>query len=335
MCSPLMYVCANSCVDVALELVQRGAKADAPNSDNIYPLHIACENDRIDLARVLVEVGKGNTNVADNDGTTPLHLAASNDSISLCRLLIEYGANIYARTKQNRLPYEFTHNKELKNILKGMCTSLTHPLQIDFIESPLLGDSCIGMTMCPGRNKRQHRRSLEADIEVLVQNKVDVLVSLIQISELEAMGIPDMIQRVRNAGIEVLHVPIPDKWIPSSMRLLANLINRILEYIHASKRVVVHCNGGKGRTGFVVVATLVTLGMEPREATQLVRSVRKGMLYNPAQILYIRAYKLNLRSMNPDRIFKYPMPIPIELGEKEGIRDMDPEKDAEDEKKQA
>jgi len=80
----------------------------------------------------------------------------------------------------------------------------------------------------------------------------------------------------------------------------------------------VHCNGGKGRTGLVVVSCLVMLGtlifsltlcsnvnrllmvipyfvgLDPSEATDVVRASRPGMLYNPAQILYVRALKAYL-----------------------------------------
>jgi protein-tyrosine phosphatase len=117
--------------------------------------------------------------------------------------------------------------------------------------------------------------------------------------------------RVKNAGIEAIHYPIPDKWIPASMEDVSGLVYAIINRLNAGKTVVVHwyvlsalsgemtktlmlflsSNGGKGRTGLVVVSVLVALGMEPSEATDLVRLTRPGTLYNPAQQLYVRALR--------------------------------------------
>lgn len=131
-----------------------------------------------------------------------------------------------------------------------------------------------------------------ADLKVLVEQKADVLVTLVQVHELEAMGIPHFFDKVRAFGIESIHYPIPDKWLPRSMDEVAGLVATIISQLRRNKRVVVHCNGGKGRTALVVVSVLVSLGMTPSEATDLVRSTRPGTLYNPAQILYVRALSL-------------------------------------------
>jgi ADP-ribosyl-[dinitrogen reductase] hydrolase len=118
------------------------------------------------------------------------------------------------------------------------------------------------------------------------------LVSLVQNPELEMMGIPHFFDKVKAYGIQSIHYPIPDKWLPNSMDEVSELVNRIIELLHRGKRIVVHCNGGKGRTALVVVSVLVSLGMSAGEATDLVRATRPGTLYNPAQIIYVRALGL-------------------------------------------
>lgn len=59
-------------------------------------------------------------------------------------------------------------------------------------------------------------------------------------------------------------------------------------------------NGGKGRTGMVVVATLVALGMSVEHGIHAVRNRRKGMIKNPAQIMYLRWFESRWRHDHPD-----------------------------------
>jgi len=105
------------------------------------------------------------------------------------------------------------------------------------------------------------------------------------------MGIPDLHLTLNRCDIETVHFPISDKWVPSSVNDLITLVQVILVRIKRNKTILVHCNGGKGRTGLVVAATLVTLGMEPDKAVELIRKAREGMITNPAQLLFLRSFK--------------------------------------------
>eukprot|EP01114_Cavostelium_apophysatum_P023788 TRINITY_DN9073_c0_g1_i2.p1 TRINITY_DN9073_c0_g1~~TRINITY_DN9073_c0_g1_i2.p1 ORF type:complete len:138 (+),score=1.43 TRINITY_DN9073_c0_g1_i2:247-660(+) len=133
------------------------------------------------------------------------------------------------------------------------------------------------------------------DTETLIQLETDVLISLVRSSELRSMGIPEMHETLQANSIEVIHCPIKDKWIPSSMKVLVSVVNQICDRLREDKKIVVHCNGGKGRTGLVVAATLVRLGMEPNQAIAMIRHARPGMLRNPMQILYLKAYARRIR----------------------------------------
>jgi len=65
---------------------------------------------------------------------------------------------------------------------------------------------------------------------------------------------------------------------------LIRLVEQVVERIREDKVIVVHCNGGKGRTGLVVVATLCALGMSVDDAVKATRAARPGMIQNPAQV---------------------------------------------------
>lgn len=106
------------------------------------------------------------------------------------------------------------------------------------------------------------------------------------------MNIPHFFDKVKAYGIQSIHYPIPDKWLPNSMDEISALVSNMCDLLSQGKRVVVHCNGGKGRTALVVVSVLISLGLSASEATDIVRATRPGTLYNPAQIMYVRALGL-------------------------------------------
>jgi len=91
--------------------------------------------------------------------------------------------------------------------------------------------------------------------------------------------------------MESIHFPIKDKWIPNSMPKLIELVELIISRLKDSKTVVVHCNGGKGRSGTIIVATLVGLGKKVDNAIKVVRKTRSGTIKNPVQIAYLRRFK--------------------------------------------
>jgi len=113
--------------------------------------------------------------------------------------------------------------------------------------------------------------------------ETNVLVTLVREVELQRMGATQLFTRSKDVGIESVWAPITDKWIPESMRILVDLVDLLLTRLREDKVIVVvscfllrsssffvllttmcqHCNGGKGRSGMVVVSVLVALGMKP------------------------------------------------------------------------
>lgn len=55
-------------------------------------------------------------------------------------------------------------------------------------------------------------------------------------------------------------------------------------------------NGGKGRTGLVACAILVAKGLSVDDSIQAIRRRRKGMIRNPAQIMYLRIFEKSWRN---------------------------------------
>jgi len=146
-----------------------------------------------------------------------------------------------------------------------------------------------------GRKKKKHHdwdRDLSTDLD-RIRNVFgcDVLVSLIRHSELQDLKIQQLFQEVEARGMDYIHFPIKDKWIPHSMDDLIKNIDHIIQLLKKGKTVVCHCNGGKGRSGTVIVATLVGLGHKVQNAIDIVRKARSGTIRNPLQIMYVKRFK--------------------------------------------
>jgi len=163
------------------------------------------------------------------------------------------------------------------------------PLSVDrifFENDPELG--FIGMSQCPGRARFGHRRNMADDLAVLSSNQVHCVVSLTRDLDLQRMGISDLSQQYRNHGLESLNLPLRDKWIPECRSDFTDMVDRVCERVINGRNVLVHCNGGKGRTGLLVACVLLRLGQAKtfKQALKKMRASRRGTLVNPLQQLY-------------------------------------------------
>ena len=91
--TPLIWAVSQGYVDVALTLVEAGARLDAQNSDgNTALLRAACEG-RTELARVLIAVG-ADVDIQNNDGYSALILARRRGNHEIAAALLAAGAGM-------------------------------------------------------------------------------------------------------------------------------------------------------------------------------------------------------------------------------------------------
>lgn len=177
--------------------------------------------------------------------------------------------------------------------------SENNPLRVDFIpeaELYLAEAGRIGLCMCPGRKKKKaaHEwdRDLEADLlRIRDFYKCDVVVSLVRRSELIELKIPNLLEEVERLGMESIHFPIKDKWQPDSMADFIKLVDALVHRLKIGKTIVIHCNGGKGRSGTVAVACMVAMGRRVDPSIDIVRKARSGTIRNPIQVVYVKRFK--------------------------------------------
>merc|ERR1712107_559105 len=108
-------------------------------------------------------------------------------------------------------------------------------------------------------------RDLEADIDCIRRlHNFDIVVTLLEYREIEVMQCENFQEVVESSGMQWVHFAVRDKWIPRDTYAFSKLVRNLAGWLNDGRRVLVHCNGGKGRSGTVVASVLLTgsLGSE-------------------------------------------------------------------------
>ena len=162
------------------------------------------------------------------------------------------------------------------------------PLRLDEIPIPLEGAGKVYITICPGKKCHSATggfkwdRDLSADIGVMVGSGINHVVSLIDETEHERIGVPGLYDAYEGAGLRVTKVPTLDGEYPyDGIRDAGGVWD---EVVCSGAKVAVHCRGGMGRAGSFVATMLVRgLGMDPEDAIDYVRKHRDGAIETNAQ----------------------------------------------------
>lgn len=174
-------------------------------------------------------------------------------------------------------------------------TSLTHPLEILAVSIP--SGAKIGMTLCPGKKQPNAvtgpwDRDLEIDMEALEAFGTTLLVTLMEPAELVLAGVPapDLQAAARSRGIAWLHLPIADFQSPDHTFEMAwkDAFASIEKTLESGRNIVLHCRGGRGRSGMIAARLLVEFGMTPDKAIDVVRSANPLAMETATQESYVR-----------------------------------------------
>jgi protein-tyrosine phosphatase len=156
----------------------------------------------------------------------------------------------------------------------------------------------IGMAFCPGNEEPgpcalTGCRGLEADLEAISAWGADAVVTLFEMSELEALGIPFLSSLLLKRGLEWHHLPIPEVGVPDSTFEGAWLSRgqRLREILTNGGRILVHCRDSLGRTGTIAAKLLVEFGFKPSDAIALVRMAHPCAMVTPTQERYVMKLK--------------------------------------------
>lgn len=153
----------------------------------------------------------------------------------------------------------------------------TNPFEIIPIEHS--GAGRIALSRLPGRTGQ-----LGQDVEAIARWGARLVVSMTDTGEMLRYGAEILAPELTSQGIAHAHFPIRDFGTPEERNegwlLLSRLIHQRLQ---VGEAVLLHCMGGKGRSGMVAMRLLIESGTPPDEALEAVRRARPGAVETEAQ----------------------------------------------------
>lgn len=144
--------------------------------------------------------------------------------------------------------------------------------------APAPGGGRIGLCRLPGRSG-----DLGGDLDAALAFGASMIVSMTPLDELEAKGAAALPVEAARRGIAWRHFPIPDYGAPADDALWSALAAELHGILDAGGAALLHCAGGKGRSGMAAMRLLVERGLAPDEALARLRAVRPGAVETQEQ----------------------------------------------------
>ena len=103
---------------------------------------------------------------------------------------------------------------------------------------------------------------------------IDMVVSLLEPEEEAQLVLEGEAAAAAASGIAFKPFPIPDRGVPASRELVAELASAIVDALDMGKNVAVHCRQGIGRSGMIVGGVLVAAGKDLATALRTIKESR-------------------------------------------------------------
>ena len=153
---------------------------------------------------------------------------------------------------------------------------------------PIGKKNLLGVSQFPGKNLQNifDLSSFLKDLQIIKKQKVKIVVSLLPDNEKNKLGLDDLIWSKEE--VEYIQFPINDFSVPPKKKFneLKKLISFIKENLVLSKHVLIHCNGGKGRSG--MIAALVLKAMKEKDPIKKVREKVIGAIETEEQEIFVK-----------------------------------------------
>ena len=150
-----------------------------------------------------------------------------------------------------------------------------------------VGPAILGMSPLPGLTG-----DFLADVEKIFNWNPTTIVSLTPKKEMEDLGASDFVSMIAKERISWVHFPIKDFSIVGQQQevLWEKISKNISLQINNGNRILVHCRGGCGRTGMVVLRFMIEFGEDPEKALERLRVVRPCAIETLAQENWAKFY---------------------------------------------
>ena len=175
-------------------------------------------------------------------------------------------------------------------------TSLSDPLYVDWLAGITSGR--VGITIAPGKQSTSlyvhdfvWSRDLAVDLDKLVSLGATDLVTLLEEQDITRLAIPGLFNQARARGLRTHHLPIVDRNVPEHEAPLLDLLTMLRQRLDEGASVVIHCEGGLGRSGVVAGCLLLSLGTSLTQTQQYLRQARgPNCPETPGQRAYLEMF---------------------------------------------
>ncbi|MCZ8182970.1 MAG: tyrosine-protein phosphatase [Beijerinckiaceae bacterium] len=129
--------------------------------------------------------------------------------------------------------------------------------------------------------------SAAADLAIIRAWRPGLLLSLVEAAEWAALGLAALPAKLGATADAFIAFPIPDYGTPEPGSQSAAILDTAAGALGEGGSVLIHCHGGRGRSGMIAARLLVLAGATPAEAILVVRAARPGAIETTAQEAWI------------------------------------------------
>lgn len=115
---------------------------------------------------------------------------------------------------------------------------------------------------------------LEDEIRKLAHHGVDLLVSLLEESEVYELELEQEAFFCQKYQIDFLHFPIKDRNVPADASAFLACVEQIDEYVQRGQKLVLHCRMGIGRASLLAAGILTRNGIAYSHVFELISTHR-------------------------------------------------------------
>ena len=115
---------------------------------------------------------------------------------------------------------------------------------------------------------------LEDEVRSLRDSQVNVVVSLLEESEINELDLSQEPEFCALSGIDYLNYPITDRGVPRSEENTLIFCRRLAELLEEGKNIVIHCRQGVGRSSIIAAAVKILRGVSAATIFEEIGAVR-------------------------------------------------------------
>lgn len=133
------------------------------------------------------------------------------------------------------------------------------------------GQGALVIASLPGRGG-----DVAGDLAQFAALSPDLVVTMVTDAELAVVGLSDMENAVATMQSRWVHMPVQDYGAPAAEQAAdwTRICAEACDILQTGGCVIVHCKGGCGRSGMVVLRLMIALGEAPEAALARLRAQR-------------------------------------------------------------